>query len=45
MDSDSVKKALMKQVLQEANMANARVLIEVRMDRLAPHELDDDKSC
>lgn len=28
MDSESVKKALMKQVLQEANMANARVLIE-----------------
>ncbi|GJC90480.1 mitochondrial import inner membrane translocase subunit TIM13 [Colletotrichum tofieldiae] len=28
MDSDSVKKAVMKQVLQEANLANARVLIE-----------------
>ncbi|KAL2753358.1 hypothetical protein ACRALDRAFT_2110314 [Sodiomyces alcalophilus JCM 7366] len=28
MDSSSVKDALMKQVLQEANMANARVLIE-----------------
>ncbi|WYZ40408.1 hypothetical protein EsH8_IV_000749 [Colletotrichum jinshuiense] len=28
MDSDSVKKSVMKQVLQEANLANARVLIE-----------------
>ncbi|ROT38541.1 mitochondrial import inner membrane translocase subunit tim-13 [Sodiomyces alkalinus F11] len=28
MDSNSVKQALMKQVLQEANIANARVLIE-----------------
>ncbi|GKT43865.1 mitochondrial import inner membrane translocase subunit TIM13 [Colletotrichum spaethianum] len=28
MDSDSVKKAVMQQVLQEANLANARVLIE-----------------
>ncbi|KAK1970371.1 Tim10/DDP family zinc finger protein [Colletotrichum eremochloae] len=28
MDSDSVKRSVMQQVLQEANMANARVLIE-----------------
>ncbi|KAK1973673.1 mitochondrial import inner membrane translocase subunit TIM13 [Colletotrichum cereale] len=28
MDSDSVKKSVMSQVLQEANLANARVLIE-----------------
>ncbi|KAF3356645.1 hypothetical protein VdG1_06268 [Verticillium dahliae VDG1] len=28
MDSESVKRALQKQVVQEANMANARVLIE-----------------
>lgn len=29
MDSTSVKQAVMKQVLQEANLANARVLIDV----------------
>lgn len=29
MDSNAVKQAVMKQVLAEANMANARVLIEV----------------
>ncbi|OLN86517.1 Mitochondrial import inner membrane translocase subunit TIM13 [Colletotrichum chlorophyti] len=28
MESDSVKRAVMQQVLQEANLANARVLIE-----------------
>ncbi|KAF6815670.1 mitochondrial import inner membrane translocase subunit tim13 [Colletotrichum sojae] len=28
MDSGSVKQAVMKQVLQEANLANARVLID-----------------
>ncbi|KAK2728796.1 mitochondrial import inner membrane translocase subunit tim13 [Colletotrichum kahawae] len=28
MDSTSVKQAVMKQVLQEANLANARVLID-----------------
>ncbi|KAJ0164137.1 Mitochondrial import inner membrane translocase subunit TIM13 [Colletotrichum tanaceti] len=28
MDSESIKQSVMKQVLQEANMANARVLIE-----------------
>ncbi|KAF6838077.1 mitochondrial import inner membrane translocase subunit tim13 [Colletotrichum plurivorum] len=28
MDSSSVKQAVMKQVLQEANLANARVLID-----------------
>lgn len=30
MDSSTVKQAVIKQVLAEANMANARVLIEVR---------------
>lgn len=29
MDSSSVKQSVMKQVLAEANLANARVLIEV----------------
>ncbi|TQN74827.1 Mitochondrial import inner membrane translocase subunit TIM13 [Colletotrichum shisoi] len=28
MDSESVKQSIMKQVLQEANLTNARVLIE-----------------
>lgn len=32
-DSESIKNALVKQVLQEANLANARVLIEVRFAR------------
>lgn len=29
MDSDSVKKAIIRQALQSTNMANARTLIEV----------------
>lgn len=33
MDSGAVKQAVMKQVLTEANLANARVLIEVRTFR------------
>ncbi len=32
MDSSSVKKSVMNQVLAEANLANARVLIEVCRD-------------
>lgn len=36
MDSTQVKQAVMKQVQQEANLANARVLIEV-WDRVLPN--------
>ncbi|KAF7549580.1 hypothetical protein G7046_g8302 [Stylonectria norvegica] len=36
MDSSAVKQAVMKQVLAEANLANARVLIEVITSGAAP---------
>lgn len=36
MDSSSVKQSVMKQVLAEANLANARVLIEVCLNS-PPH--------
>jgi len=42
MDSDSVKKAIIRQALQSTNMANARTLIEVRFPFFNSPEVDAD---
>ncbi len=43
MDSDSVKKAIIKQILIESNTANARQLMEVRMSPRALRLLQEAK--